>query len=237
MLTADLEKAEKDVTTLKRENERLADEKATLQSRASKEKQELIAELEKLKLEHTSALSSYSDLKIKLRNMEQANDDLERRQREGSSAVESTEANLELVIEEKVMLEADLEDAVTEGREKEQRLRDEIRDLSSELTITKAKLTPRPGVPGLSLSGLQTPGTPGAPMTPASASAASPLSTRGLAVIGDMLQRVKDMEERLAGCRSSLGQMLSERKTPVKTPLRTPVKTPGNSPVPLQATP
>ena len=31
MLTADLEKAEKDVTTLKRENERLADEKATLQ--------------------------------------------------------------------------------------------------------------------------------------------------------------------------------------------------------------
>ena len=80
------------------------------------------------------------------------------------------------------MLEADLEEAVSDSREKEQRLRDEIRgapcvstepecdtavgsDLSTELTITKAKLTPRPGVPVLPLNGLSSPATP-IPSTP-----------------------------------------------------------------------
>jgi len=100
--------------------------------------------------------------------------------------------------------------------------------------VTKAKLTPRPGyngtpgVPSLSLPSTPGMATPvGAPFTPGSVGA-SPLSTRGLAVIGDMLQRVKDMEERLSGCRSSLGTMLSERNTPIKaSPDKDTTLTPG----------
>lgn len=115
------------------------------------------------------------------------------------------------MIETKVMVEQELEEVVQEAQTKEQRLRDEIQELSSELTVTKAKLTPRPGMPGTPNFGTPVPYTPGSV-------AASPLSTKGLAVIGDMLQRVKDMEERLAGCRSSLGTMLSERNSPVKSP-------------------
>ena len=134
---------------------------------------------------------------------------MERKEREGESKIETTESNLEDMIEAKVMAEQELEEVVQEAQTKEQRLRDEIQELSSELSVTKAKLTPRPGMPA-------TPGTP-IPFTPGSV-AASPLSTKGLAVIGDMLQRVKDMEERLAGCRSSLGTMLSERTSPSKSP-------------------
>merc|ERR1711907_192459 len=52
--------------------------------------------------------------------------------------------------------------------------------------------------------------------------ATSPLSTRGLVVIGDMLKRVKDMEERLAGCRNSLGQMLSSRENTPRSRRGTP---------------
>jgi len=216
MLTADLDKAESDVGSLKKEREKLLDEKSALQTKFSQEKRELTDELESLKASLAEEQKALATLKITHRKLEQQNDDLERRSREGENYVETTESSLEAVIEEKVMLEADLEEAVSDSREKEQRLRDEIRDLSTELTITKAKLTPRPGVPVLPLNGLSSPATP-IPSTPGSA-AASPLSTRGLAVIGDMLQRVKDMEERLAGCRSSLGQMLSERNTPTKSP-------------------
>lgn len=219
MLTADLDKAESDVGSLKKERDKLQDEKSTSQTKFSQEKSELVDELESLKASLAEGHEALANLKDTHRKLEQENDDLERRSREGENHAETTETSLEQVIEEKVLLEADLEDVVNDGREKEQRLRDEIRDLSTELTITKAKLTPRPGGPGgplLPHNGLNSPATP-IPYTPGSA-AASPLSTRGLAVIGDMLQRVKDMEERLSGCRSSLGQMLSERNTPTKSP-------------------
>jgi len=220
-ISADLDKAEEQLEAEKRENERLREQKDSIQTKLSEEKRELVDDLEKLKSELAAERKAHADLKKKHQALEQQNDQLERKEREQGSQVETQQGELEEVIEQKVMLETKFEETVEEGREKEQRLRDEIRDLSSELSVTKAKLTPRPGlpvVPTLSFSGVGTPATPvgTAPFTPGSATA-SPLSTRGLAVIGDMLQRVKDMEERLAGCRSSLGQMLSERKTPTPT--------------------
>jgi len=46
--------------------------------------------------------------------------------REKESVVETTEANLEEMIEAKVMIEAEMEEVVSEAQMKEQRLRDEI---------------------------------------------------------------------------------------------------------------
>jgi len=154
---------------------------------------------------------THEALKNKHRKLEQQNDDLESKERQIEGAMESTENNLEEMIEAKVMAEQELEELAQEAQTKEQRLRDEIQELSSELTVTKAKLTPRPGMPGTPNFGTPVPFTPGSV-------AASPLSTKGLAVIGDMLQRVKDMEDRLAGCRSSLGTMINERHSAPNSP-------------------
>lgn len=212
MLQGEIERAEEDLKRERTAKERAMADKSMLQERLSKETRELAGEIEKLKEELQLTKAENSGLLTARQHLEQSVDDLERRERQAEATADDSTAKLEELLEQKILLQSDMEEQMSLSTEQQQRLKDEIRDLKDELDAARRKSEAQP--PASASRG-----------SPASA-AASPLSTRGLVVIGDMLKRVKDMEERLAGCRSSLGQMLSSREGTPRSKRTTPRHTP-----------
>jgi len=217
MLQSDLDVAEEALAKERLAREKAEQDKKAVQDRFTKETRQFADEIELLKTDLNQAKTQNSGLLTARQHLEQNVDDLERREREVEAVAEDSSAKLEEVLEEKILLQQDMEEHVSMSTEQQQRLKDEIRDLQDELCVTKRKMdTPR--VPSADPTTSPVPSTQGSQP----GSATSPLSTRGLVVIGDMLKRVKDMEERLAGCRSSLGQMLSSREGTPKSKRGTP---------------
>ncbi|KPP78902.1 nuclear distribution protein nudE 1-like [Scleropages formosus] len=156
-----------------------------------------------------------------IRELEQANDDLERAKRATIMSLEDFEQRMNHVIERNAFLESELD-------EKEnllvsvQRLKDEARDLRQELAVQQ-KQDRRPS---LSMSKdtdksealLRAPSTPSGPHGSANAFATPPASYRrgdGLAgtplttsarisalnIVGELLRKVGNLESKLASCR------------------------------------
>jgi len=220
-LQADLDKAEAKLEKEKNARERTEQELKAVQQRFSKETREFAQEIEDLREELNRMHEQNSGLLTARQHLEQTCDDLERKEREIEAVATDSTTKLEEAMEAKILLEQDYMEQTELAKEQIQRLKDEKRDLSDELTVTKQRMnTPRqmecssPPQVNSNGRGEQSKNSP--------SSATSPLSTRGLVVIGDMLKRVKDMEERLAGCRNSLGQMLSSRENTPRSRRGTP---------------
>ncbi|KIK96371.1 hypothetical protein PAXRUDRAFT_138599 [Paxillus rubicundulus Ve08.2h10] len=79
-------------------------------------------------------------LKVQLRELEMGNDDLERNERAVTSTLADVEAKYSRVLEEKILLEHELLDKAS-LEEESQRLKDELRDASVEISILKGQLS------------------------------------------------------------------------------------------------
>ncbi|XP_036446278.1 nuclear distribution protein nudE homolog 1 [Colossoma macropomum] len=161
-----------------------------------------------------------------IRELEQANDDLERAKRATIMSLEDFEQRMNHVIERNAFLESEL-DEKENLLESVQRLKDEARDLRQELAV-KQKQERKPSL-SVSVDGekAETPTrTPGAsllttpPRPPGSSSAfhtppssysriegltGTPLTTSArisaLNIVGELLRKVGNLESKLASCR------------------------------------
>ncbi|KAG8927841.1 NADH:ubiquinone oxidoreductase [Tulasnella sp. 418] len=78
--------------------------------------------------------------KVQLRELEMGNDDLERNERQASSSLRDVEQRYAKALEEKILLEHELQDKAT-LEEQNQRLRDELRDNNEEVALLKEQIS------------------------------------------------------------------------------------------------
>ncbi|KAG9102525.1 NADH:ubiquinone oxidoreductase [Ceratobasidium sp. 392] len=139
-LERELESTEQQMTDLRNRVERVERERddcknklTTLQGTHNTTVNSLQRELDALRQQHAL-------IKVQLRELEVGNDDLERSEREVSSSLADLEGRYARALEEKILLEHELQDRVA-LEEDMQRLRDELRDASEESTILKEQNT------------------------------------------------------------------------------------------------
>ncbi|KAG9080615.1 NADH:ubiquinone oxidoreductase [Ceratobasidium sp. 370] len=139
-LERELESTEQQMTDLRNRVERVERERddsknklATLQGTHNTTVNSLQRELDALRQQHAL-------IKVQLRELEVGNDDLERSEREVSSSLADLEGRYARALEEKILLEHELQDRVA-LEEDMQRLRDELRDATEESTILKEQNT------------------------------------------------------------------------------------------------
>ncbi|XP_062508176.1 nuclear distribution protein nudE-like 1 [Corticium candelabrum] len=221
-LEAQLEQAESkaremDVlkTRLEMENEALKERLEAVQNESFVMVSSLQEEIATLTL-HRDTLQKY------VRELEQSNDDLERLQRATVASLEDFDAQLNRAIERNAFLETELDDKAT-LQESVQRLKDEARDLRSELAARAASASEKlrmytPSDHDISGSNLyanlpltptstsQGVSTPGGGLVNDHTEATTPLtqSTRiaALNIVGDLLRKVGALETKLATSRN-----------------------------------
>ncbi|XP_069876390.1 nuclear distribution protein nudE homolog 1 isoform X2 [Dipodomys merriami] len=203
---------------------------------------ELEAVKEKLELQHSEGYRQISALEDDLaqtkaikdqlqkyiRELEQANDDLERAKRATIMSLEDFEQRLNQAIERNAFLESEL-DEKENLLESVQRLKDEARDLRQELAVQQKQekpRTPMAGVVETERTDTAVQATGSVPSTPvAQRGPASCLNTPGtfrrgldsshsgtpltpaarisaLNIVGDLLRKVGALESKLASCRN-----------------------------------
>ncbi|KAK2919358.1 nuclear distribution protein nudE homolog 1-like [Channa argus] len=191
---------------------------------------------EKFEAQHSEALRHISTLEEDLgetkavrdhlqkyiRELEQANDDLERTKRATIMSLEDFEQRMNHVIERNAFLESEL-DEKENLLESVQRLKDEARDLRHELAVrhkerrsssSLGKETDRPDIMCLSPgTQFQTPSKPLSSFATPPASSirrgdgltGTPLTTSArisaLNIVGELLRKVGNLESKLASCR------------------------------------
>ncbi|XP_042880425.1 nuclear distribution protein nudE homolog 1-like isoform X1 [Penaeus japonicus] len=133
-LEAQLEQTENRCSEYQSQLNRLAIENDSLKERLERLHNEFNGQVSSLQVELTEIKNIKEDLTRYIRELEQANDDLERAKRATVTSLEDFEARLNLAIERNAFLESELD-------EKEalkvmvQRLKDEARDLRQELSV------------------------------------------------------------------------------------------------------
>lgn len=133
-LEAQLEQTESRCSEYQSQLNRLAIENDSLKERLERLHNEFNGQVSSLQGELTEIKNIKEDLSRYIRELEQANDDLERAKRATVTSLEDFEARLNLAIERNAFLESELD-------EKEalkvmvQRLKDEARDLRQELSV------------------------------------------------------------------------------------------------------
>ncbi|NXV76452.1 NDE1 protein, partial [Atlantisia rogersi] len=171
-----------------------------------------------------------------IRELEQANDDLERAKRATIMSLEDFEQRLNQAIERNAFLESEL-DEKENLLESVQRLKDEARDLRQELAVQQKQEKPKtpmrtaleaertdtavqaslsvPPTPALPRAGLRTPlpfrrgfedSYSATPLTPAARISA-------LNIVGDLLRKVGALESKLASCRNFVYEQSPGRAT------------------------
>lgn len=190
---------------------------------------------EKFEVQHSDALRHISTLEEELgetkavrdhlqkyiRELEQANDDLERTKRATIMSLEDFEQRMNQVIERNAFLESEL-DEKENLLESVQRLKDEARDLRQELAVRQKERRPSSSLgkdtdrPDMVCSSAGNPVTPSKPIssyvtTPASNIrrgdnlTGTPLTTSArisaLNIVGELLRKVGNLESKLASCR------------------------------------
>jgi len=141
---------EKDIDAAEQRERRLKDKAANLQyevdewkSKHKQAKTEAASVQSALQKEITELRESNLNLQLRLRDIEVANDDYERKQRNTESSLEDMESKYVQAVERSVMLEEEVRTGEQERealRIEAQRLRDELSDLRIETDITKEKL-------------------------------------------------------------------------------------------------
>uniref|UniRef100_A0A3Q0SJG9 NudE neurodevelopment protein 1 n=1 Tax=Amphilophus citrinellus TaxID=61819 RepID=A0A3Q0SJG9_AMPCI len=172
-----------------------------------------------------------------IRELEQANDDLERAKRATIMSLEDFEQRMNQVIERNAFLESEL-DEKENLLESVQRLKDEARDLRQELAVQQ-KQQVQDRKPSLSSAAKDlssstsssSAGLPTPPLTPSdkktedkptSPSSNQPLSgtplttsarISALNIVGELLRKVGSLESRLASCREYIHEQAANRRT------------------------
>uniref|UniRef100_A0A6A7FTL2 Nuclear distribution protein nudE-like protein n=2 Tax=Hirondellea gigas TaxID=1518452 RepID=A0A6A7FTL2_9CRUS len=221
-LEAELEQAQSRCSELRHQVVKLATENEIIKDRLSTQSVALEGRVDNLEEELQDVRSIKDGFTTYIRQLEQANDDLERAKRATLTSLEDFETRLNQAIERNAFLESELDEK--EGlKEMVQRLKDESRDLRQEVIVRKVR-TP-PDISGmksnaahdndkaaaafnnskhqlfngtaniaenLSLNGMKG-GEP--PLTPSARISA-------LNIVGDLLRKVGALESRLASCRS-----------------------------------
>ncbi|XP_048761779.1 nuclear distribution protein nudE homolog 1-like [Ostrea edulis] len=227
-LEAQLEQLESKNKDLISETSKLGSENASL-----KEKIELLqtnSHRQVSNLEDELAqVSAYKDeLQKYIRELEQTNDDLERAKRATVVSLEDFEVRLNQAIERNAFLESELDEKET-LTETVQRLKDEAKDLRSELNVVQTR--PPSSAENLATkedrnsnaihvpirkkqdsmeensindkSSLSTPPNRGIPMRSSTSTPLTPSARiSALNIVGDLLRKVGALESKLASCRN-----------------------------------
>ncbi|GAV08443.1 hypothetical protein RvY_18129 [Ramazzottius varieornatus] len=131
---------------LNRELEQLQQQYATLKSETASQREEILSlkdqeqrllkRIEAMEDQVRSYQAQHSTLQARCRDLEQKNDELETASRNMSALSDSRALRIETLIEEKALLESEVED-LRGQQEVVQRLRDEIKDLKDELSARR----------------------------------------------------------------------------------------------------
>lgn len=148
-LEAQLEQAEGNNKDLHSRVHRLQDENDSLKSKLDAHQNEMYVNITTLQEERAELMALKETLQKYIRQLEQSNDDLERGKRVIMSSLEDFEMKLNQAFERNAILENEL-DEKQRMVEMCQRLKDEVRDLHSELSRQNRKssqTTPQQGTP------------------------------------------------------------------------------------------
>nr|XP_020466198.1 nuclear distribution protein nudE-like 1 isoform X2 [Monopterus albus] len=233
-LEAQLSQAEHRLRDLPTENERLKNEVANLKDKLEQQYSQSYKQISMLEDDLGQTRSIKEQLNKYVRELEQANDDLERAKRATIVSLEDFEGRLNQAIERNAFLESELD-------EKEsllvsvQRLKDEARDLRQELAV-RERTTDRmsePSSPTLDIdkidsavqASLSLPATPvGKSLEHAFISQKALISGCGsssltpsarisaLNIVGDLLRKVGALETKLAACRNFAKDQAARKK-------------------------
>jgi len=139
-------------------------------------------EIEKLK-------QTQKELLKDKQRLEQENDSLERRERVANASVQDLTEKLNKMIEDNAWLQTEVDEHTTKDQETMQRMKDEIRELKLELSLTTGKpRTPRSEGDALDSANAISTKTNGGPLPSHSAS---------VDIVNEMIAMVKDVEQRL----------------------------------------
>ncbi|KAL7644723.1 UNVERIFIED_CONTAM: hypothetical protein RMT77_004536 [Armadillidium vulgare] len=133
-LEAQLEQQELRCSELRQQINRLAIENQVMKEKIEKEQAQFFMELTKLQEELTEIKNNKERLIKYIRELEQANDDLERAKRATVTSLEDFETRLNQAIERNAFLESELDEKEA-LKEMVQRLKDEARDLRQEVSV------------------------------------------------------------------------------------------------------
>uniref|UniRef100_A0A8L2R800 NudE neurodevelopment protein 1 n=1 Tax=Rattus norvegicus TaxID=10116 RepID=A0A8L2R800_RAT len=238
-LETQLQQAETRNRDLLSENNRLRMELESVKEKFEMQHSEGYRQISALEddLAHTKAIKD--QLQKYIRELEQANDDLERAKRATIMSLEDFEQRLNQAIERNAFLESEL-DEKENLLESVQRLKDEARDLRQELAVQQKQDKPRTPMPSSgetkrtdmavqatgsapstpithqgSSSGLNTPETfrcgLGSPSSGTPLTPAARISA--LNIVGDLLRKVGALESKLASCKNFMYDQSPSRKS------------------------
>ncbi|XP_062263342.1 nuclear distribution protein nudE-like 1-B [Platichthys flesus] len=223
-LEAQLSQAEHRLRDLQTENERLKNEVANLKEKLEQHYAQSYKQISMLEDDLGQTRSIKEQLHKYVRELEQANDDLERAKRATIVSLEDFEGRLNQAIERNAFLESELDEKES-LLESVQRLKDEARDLRQELAV-RERTTERmsaPSSPTLDIDKMDSAVQPSLslPATPVGKSIEHPfISPKALTngcgsssltpsarlsalnIVGDLLRKVGALESKLAACRN-----------------------------------
>ncbi|XP_045427227.1 nuclear distribution protein nudE homolog 1 isoform X2 [Pipistrellus kuhlii] len=209
------------------ENNRLRMELETIKEKFETQHSEGYRQISALEDDLAQTKAIKDQLQKYIRELEQANDDLERAKRATIMSLEDFEQRLNQAIERNAFLESEL-DEKENLLESVQRLKDEARDLRQELAVQQKQEKPRTPMPS-SVAAERTdiavqatssvPSTPVAHRAPSSSfttpgtcrrlddsTGGTPLTPAArisaLNIVGDLLRKVGALESKLASCRN-----------------------------------
>uniref|UniRef100_A0A3P9INE6 NudE neurodevelopment protein 1 n=1 Tax=Oryzias latipes TaxID=8090 RepID=A0A3P9INE6_ORYLA len=203
------------------ENNRLHMELEAIKEKCEARLSDALRHITALEEDLTQTRAVKDHLQKYIRELEQANDDLERTKRATIMSLEDFEQRMNQVIERNAFLESEL-DEKENLLESVQRLKDEARDLRHELAVRQRERRPSSSLgrdadrPDLSQINPSAPVTPNKPIssyiTPPASSirrgdglTGTPLTTSArisaLNIVGELLRKVGNLESKLASCR------------------------------------
>ncbi|CAG5122561.1 unnamed protein product, partial [Candidula unifasciata] len=225
-LETQLRQEEKKAKELILSNERLQTECDSLRDKLQKLQTDSHHRVTELEDNYARVEAHRNELQKYIRELEQDNDDLERAKRATVVSLEDFEQRLNQAIERNAFLESELDEKEALF-ETVQRLRDEARDLKSEIDVRKhqgtvIKPSAGDGMPVAVKQPMQDSGyaghgtSPPTPTTPISRALSVPGVSNGttgtpftpsarisaLNIVGDLLRKVGALESKLATCRS-----------------------------------
>ncbi|KAJ1301319.1 hypothetical protein OPQ81_003721 [Rhizoctonia solani] len=139
-LERELESTERQMSDLRNRVERVERERDDCKSKLTNLQGTHNTTVNSLQRELDALRQQHALIKVQLRELEVGNDDLERSERAVSSSLADLEGRYARALEEKIMLEHELQDRVA-LEEDMQRLKDELREASEESTILREQNT------------------------------------------------------------------------------------------------
>ncbi|XP_076458439.1 nuclear distribution protein nudE-like 1 [Babylonia areolata] len=251
-LEAQLKQLEKRNKELETSNARLKTEVDSLREKLEKLQKTSHKKAAELEDELAQVVAYKDELQKYIRELEQANDDLERAKRATVMSLEDFELRLNQAIERNAFLESELDDKET-LLETVQRLKDEARDLKSEIDVRQRKPAemgvdqadasrmsdsgydghhhhqpqqpPTPTSP-TTPTGKMTPTTPTSKGIPPNTNGTTPLTPSArisaLNIVGDLLRKVGALEAKLATCRNFVKDQPRSGKVGGNSPVNSP---------------